>query len=152
MLRSVFANVSQDFSSGQLAPNLCALSTALSCMPPPKGVVRASVPISRLYCAPRQLFVQHTFEKTPNTKAVVTSKPGLGGPPPCWVGSSLSSRPGPPPVSHEAQRPSGTARTVAFAKAHAQKPHGVSTQKNGTCVSRSLSYTLRVGLGGPQCR
>lgn len=69
---------SQDLSSGWLAPNPCALSAVLRCVPPPMGIVQGCAPVSKLYCAPQQLFVEYTFEKTQNTEAIVAPKPGLG--------------------------------------------------------------------------
>lgn len=73
------------------------------------------IPVRKSCCAPWQFFVKHTFEKTRNTEAAVTPKPALHAPALVWVGSFLSGSGG-PPVSRQAQRPSGAARKVALAK------------------------------------
>lgn len=58
---------------------LCSFCCAALCAtpPPPQGVVQGCAPVSTLYRAPQQIFVGYTFEKTPNTEAIVAPKPGL---------------------------------------------------------------------------
>lgn len=46
----------------------------------PRGWGGAALPIRKSRCAPRQFFVEHTFEKTQNTEAAVTPKPALRAP------------------------------------------------------------------------